>query len=622
MSDLYYPYEDVDYWWTGKKSVPRYDESGIIEPEEGWIPITTGETFDYDKLSDYLNPDYVNPLTAPEFEHMFPVLDYREMHDIRYGKPYAGEVAPGEPTDGELPPEDTFETALANVGLGEFFIWTDPDTGRAAVYNDAGEEVWDISNLQQLTDMLQETAQEYSPFGEWVRNYGLTDLGYTISEDGQYVLDEQGNQVMTVEQWDTGGAAAKLFAPGDYSTPGIFPVDINGDGIFEQLLDADGNVIFNFDSNLAPPTDWTITPAGIVDADGNVLMDITDLPAEFDITTTDPYELMQQLASLMAAGYSADDLEAAKTFAALAFGMTAEEYDSAILQMQANLGQGIGGYEGMGETDYQQRVREIQTTVFNAENRATKMANNVWANFGSASRAYMASESALMAIHETELKGYVALAQEDYERQVANYEAEEARWKTMVEAGEMGMADYLANLTRNRAEALTTYSNQVNALLTQHAQETEAALRMREQEINVFLSKYNTDLNGYLSQQKTIMDTILAGQELLLQKEIAQYDDQLMAAQNALSMYQADMSTLGQSLEALYLAINSELGLNEAVMNFLSQQYEWDIAEWAHEWDEIMMQLEYEDLTTVDWTEKVELATPILTAIASMFSIG
>lgn len=168
-----------NWWWTGTEA-----KAGTETPQEGWIPITTGDNYT-DIYSSYLNPTYTDPYlydtkTTREYdidtgwtnavENLYYTPEQvRSWYGITYGDPYAETVQPEQGTeeyynslfDPNINPEEVFGSA----GEGNNWVFSDalgywtpqpiyvvPETD--IIEEDAYSTIWPQYTAEQVDTIL------------------------------------------------------------------------------------------------------------------------------------------------------------------------------------------------------------------------------------------------------------------------------------------------------------------------------------------------------------------------------------------------------------------------------------------------------------------------------------
>lgn len=195
-----------------------------------------------------------------------------------------------------------------------------------------------------------------------------------------------------------------------------------------------------------------------------------------EITGSDPYQGLQQLTAQMEAGPTEGEWDDAYNHAARLMGLTGEEYYEMVGNLERQAAQ---GGEGFSDEERALRERDVRAQTRYAEERAQRMIENIRANSGSSTRAYMAADQALRQINDYELQQQVALADEEMRRQEADREAMLRQAEQMVGRQQMGVQQYITLLENSKARAFEGYAMQMNAVFQQNAQ----YLQMHQQEM-------------------------------------------------------------------------------------------------------------------------------------------
>lgn len=276
--------------------------------------------------------------------------------------------------------------------------------------------------------------------------------------------------------------------------------------------------------------------------------------SRFDVQSSDAYAGLQELSNV---DTEADAL-AAQQYTAESMGLTLEEYQSLLGQLEEEVS--ISDFEGFTDEEAALRERELQNSLRVAEERASRMIESVRANTGSTTRALMLADDSIRQINDYEIQSRVAMADEAYNRQVANYEAREAYLARLMDYGQITSTQYLNQLNQNRSMAFQAYSAEINAMMAENEQ--------------------------YLSQ------------------------------------YQADIDAVNQNIQNMYDAVNLELGVNEKYLSLMEQYFEQQTAEWWNDLAMAAASLQLEQLQYDVDTQGYQTLLDTITTIVSLFLGG
>lgn len=182
---------------------------------------------------------------------------------------------------------------------------------------------------------------------------------------------------------------------------------------------------------------------------------------------------MTALRQQMEAGFTEGDMAEADIFAAQEYGFdSVGDYKDTLTELFNSVNQGIGAQQGFSTEElatrqaYQASERERQEAL------AAQMLDAVAANGNSTSRYLMQADEFMRQIRNSDLQYQVQLADEGYNRKVAEWQGKQAQLESMVSSGQMSRKNYLDAITQNRAQALEAYATQIATV----TQEREFAL--------------------------------------------------------------------------------------------------------------------------------------------------
>lgn len=327
----------------------------------------------------------------------------------------------------------------------------------------------------------------------------VQDLSEEINEVDPYSVD-----------WDVGLATdSEGNVVKDYS------------GYYDQIEEAAATNIPTLDEYMAS-NDYQFHDPLATDADGNYINPV-----------------MQNLVGLtdeMAGGPTDAELAEAKAYAADMLGMSPEEYQNTLLELSQAVEGGVNEAEGMSEEERALRERANRSELRQMEARAERQIENIQANTGSTSRSLAAADEAMRSINDAQIQQQVALADEEFRRQVAQYEGQQQMWQQMVQSGQMAKSEYLNLVQKSKAQAFQGYAAQMNAMFQQnqeYLQRYENELRAVEASINNTYKAVMTEMgvdaalmdfveqsyNMEMAPLLTQVDLLLGQQELALAEE-------------------------------------------------------------------------------------------------------
>ena len=203
-----------------------------------------------------------------------------------------------------------------------------------------------------------------------------------------------------------------------------------------------------------------------------------------DPTQTDAYGGLTSLADKLSSGPSAQDLQGASDYAGQNFGMTGDQLSTTMGDLTNQMTAGPEAMQGMSPEEYALRQREIRNTIRGSQTQAAQMIDTIMGETGSRARALQAADQQLSSINDSEVKQQVALADEAYNRKLAQYQGIQNTWNTMLQSKQVSESAYLTNISNMQSQALQAYATQINTTLARNQQ---------------YLSMYSAD-------EKAVMD--------------------------------------------------------------------------------------------------------------------
>jgi hypothetical protein len=212
---------------------------------------------------------------------------------------------------------------------------------------------------------------------------------------------------------------------------------------------------------------------------------------------------MQDLIDRLSSGPTDEDDDNAFEHAARMMGLSAEEAHSLLGNMTKKMAGYVEGmteeelaesnvldnFQGMSEEEMALRRRQNQSNLRIAEERARRMVQDTFADSGSTARMLQSADQATMQINNMQIQQDAALAQEDFERSLAEFQSMKAAQQTMIETNQVGTAQYIQSLQQGMSYALQGYAQKVTAMLQENQQ---------------YFMQYNADLNALTAQIDTL----------------------------------------------------------------------------------------------------------------------
>lgn len=243
-------------------------------------------------------------------------------------------------------------------------------------------------------------------------------------------------------------------------------------------------------------------------------------------------QAMQAMIDQLTTGPTPMELGQAIDYAAQSSGKTRQEYDAYMANLERLGDQEIGAFAGMTDEERALRERSNRNEMRGMEERASRMINNIQASTGSASRSYAAADQAISQINDVQIQQDLAIYNDDYMRKTQESDKAMQRYQMAVQNGQMSQGQYLDILQQNKSLAFQGYATQVNTMMQQNQQ--------------------------YLQQ------------------------------------YGADLQAIGMNIDNIYKGINAEIGIDAAMMDFVSEQYDMAMAPVLFELNNLYAQLQQE----------------------------
>ncbi len=248
---------------------------------------------------------------------------------------------------------------------------------------------------------------------------------------------------------------------------------------------------------------------------------------------TDPtMQAMQAMIDQLTTGPTTMELGQATAYAEQVMGLDPGTYAETVGGLRQSSEQDIGAFQGLTDEERALRERSNRNEMRGMEERASRMINNIQASTGSASRSYAAADQAISQINDVQIQQDLAIYNDEYMRKTQESDKAMQRYQMAVQNGQMSQAQYLEILTQNKGLAFQGYATQVNTMMQQNQQ--------------------------YLQQ------------------------------------YGADLQAIGMNIDNIYKGINAEIGIDAAMMDFVSEQYDMAMAPVLFELNNLYAQLQQE----------------------------
>lgn len=268
-------------------------------------------------------------------------------------------------------------------------------------------------------------------------------------------------------------------------------------------------------------------------------------------------EGLQALIDRTQAGPNEADYNAAYENAARLMGLgSAQEVQDLMNGLATSVSQDVSGQQGMSDEERQLRERQNQANISAMRQASRRMVQDSLADNGSTARMLETADTATQQIANFQLQQDAQLAQDEFERQLADLQSKKDTWAKMIDANQMGTQDYMQNLQSSISIAMQGYATKVSAMM---------------QENQGYLQEYSGDLSGLTTQ----IDSMYRAANLELGVNVAEIDmaSQLYASEvqpylDELNMKLMEKQLEGPSLWDRFMQLLS-IGSNAASMYFL-----------------------------------------------------
>ena len=214
-----------------------------------------------------------------------------------------------------------------------------------------------------------------------------------------------------------------------------------------------------------------------------------------DVQASDPYQELMRLAGELESGPTGGELQTGldygQDYAAQVTGL-GDEYTQILGDMATDLSAGVGAQPGMAPEQRQVYERAVQAQIEQQEQMATRTLNAMVVNGSTAMNLYSKSDEYMRQIRDTRIQGAVAIVDEDFQRQMANFESKKAFYDQLVQTGQIGSAQYMEMLQQGKAQAMTGYATGISTVLAQN----QEYFQMYQADFNALASGVQNQYNA------------------------------------------------------------------------------------------------------------------------------
>ncbi len=264
-----------------------------------------------------------------------------------------------------------------------------------------------------------------------------------------------------------------------------------------------------------------------------------------DIQASDPYQELMRLARELESGPTDEDLQGGldygQDYAARLTGLD-DRYRDILSGMADELFGGVGAQPGMTDDQRQVYERAVQSQIEGMERQAEKTLNAMVVNGSAAMAMYAKSDEAMRAIRDTRIQGAVAIVDEDFQRQMANFESKKLYYDQLVASGDIGAAQYLDMIQQGKASSLYGYAQGITAI----AQQNQEYFQMYAADYKALADGVQNQYDGIMLElgvDKALSEQIQADLDLFYydyNKELERYALELGQWQTEVAIIQAE----------------------------------------------------------------------------------
>jgi len=182
------------------------------------------------------------------------------------------------------------------------------------------------------------------------------------------------------------------------------------------------------------------------------------------IGDTEAMQGVQGLISGLENGPTAEDQEAAYAHAARLMGLDPAEAEAMIGNLTESLAGGIDAQQGLSPEEMAMRQRQNQMNVRQVQETQQRMVQDSLADTGSTARMLQSADQATRTIANVQMAQDAQLAQEDFERSLAEFQGQKEMWAQMVSTNQMGYGQYIDQMQQSMGLALQGYATQLDAM--------------------------------------------------------------------------------------------------------------------------------------------------------------
>lgn len=169
-------------------------------------------------------------------------------------------------------------------------------------------------------------------------------------------------------------------------------------------------------------------------------------------------------------GPSAGDYDSAFAHAARLTGLSPEEWSATMAELTRTMSGNINDMPGLSEDEQTMMRRQNQANLRDMEARTLRIVQDTMADTGSTARMLQTAAEYGNQINNAQIAQDYALVQADGERRVMQLQSAQQSWAAMMQAGEIGVDQYLNNLQEGASLAFQGYATQVQTMMANDQQ--------------------------------------------------------------------------------------------------------------------------------------------------------
>lgn len=246
------------------------------------------------------------------------------------------------------------------------------------------------------------------------------------------------------------------------------------------------------------------------------------------IDPSQDYAGMQGLIDQLSQGPTAADAQAAQGISAGMYGMDPTEFTNLLGSLAGQQEGGPAGQQGFSPQERALRERANRSNVRQAEQRAQRLVQNTLADTRSTARMLMQADEATGAINNLQLQQDAQLAQEEFERQVVQYNAKMQQLDRMVQSQQITYQQYIGAKQTGLSQALEGYAAKITSRTQEYgadagaiADQADYLYKMATLQLGIDKATLDATEQLYSQSVQPIMDSINA---LLTAGELTEAD--------------------------------------------------------------------------------------------------